>query len=157
MKFPTVAACLVTVALAACYTVAPVPVAPRSGTAIAASFGRAWDATIDEFAEHGISIASVDRVAGLIVPAGHKIASGSETSDAEYYADCGATELRKLHPETVRYNVIVHGDSSSAHVLVRAFYEPYKSESDIFGRCISRGYYESILEDSIKARAERPR
>src|SRR4051812_6378112 len=76
-------------ASAACQPVPPTPMGERTGTEIAASFGRTWDATIDAFAEQGISIATLDRASGLIVPAQKSYAPGRDKIDAQRYADCG--------------------------------------------------------------------
>lgn len=137
--------------LAACRATLPAPAAPRDGTPIVASFGKTWDATIDAFADRGVSIETLDRSSGLIVPAGRSYAPGSALVETLDYADCGKSALGiEIVPLTVKYNVVVRGDSVRSTVLVRAF---YRTEEE--ARCSSKGRFESEAEAAIKARAER--
>lgn len=138
------------VLLAACRPTPPAAPAPRYGTPIAASFGRTWDATIDAFAERGISIETLDRSSGLIVPAGRSYAPGQDIQDALRYADCGKTGMGNvILPFSVKYNVVVRGDSTRSNVVVRAFYRDLDGSS-----CSSMGLFESEAEANIKQKAE---
>lgn len=131
----------------------PVAVAPRTGTEVHASFGRAWDATIDAFAERGISIETLDRASGLIVPAGQTYTSRRDRTEMLTYADCGKSAYGEVVPAgSVKYNVVVRGDSSRSIVLVRAFYHPLPGG---VGMCESQGRFERDAEANIKAKAER--
>lgn len=136
------------VLLCACTPTLPAPAAPRTGSPVAASFGKTWDATIDAFADRGISIETLDRASGLIVPRGRTWA-GSE-QQALIYADCGRDAFGTVTiANSVKYNVIVRGDSTRSTIQVRAFYEPLAG-----GRCESRGVFEADAEAGIRARAE---
>lgn len=57
-----------------------------------------------------------------------------------------------MKPASVKYNVIVRGDSTRSGVQVRAFYLPRPNGQS----CESRGLFESEAEASIKAKAELP-
>jgi hypothetical protein len=146
MRLP---AALLILSLAACIT-PPAPPAPRSGTPVSASFGRTWDATIDTFAERGISIETLDRSSGLIVPAGRTYAPGRDAAEMMKYADCGGSRpIGGFLPYSVKYNVIVRGDSARSNVQVRAFYRTEKGLD-----CSSKGLFESEAEANIKTKAE---
>ena len=135
---------------AACRPPPPAAPAPRYGTPVFASFGRTWDATIDAFAERGISIETLDRSSGLIVPAGRSYAPGQDIQDALRYADCGKTGMGNvILPFSVKYNVVVRGDSARSNVVVRAFYRDADGRS-----CSSMGRFESEAEANIKQKAE---
>jgi hypothetical protein len=70
--------------------------------------------------------------------------------DVLRYADCGKSAMGIVRlPLSVKYNVVVRGDSARSTVLVRAFYRS-DDESD----CSSKGLFESTTEESIKAKAE---
>lgn len=155
----TRAAFVLALTITACHPYKPpAPVAPRTSTAISASFGRTWDAAIEAFASRGISIETLNRASGLIVPAGRAYAP---LDDPPYgkskYADCGSKAMgMTVRPASVKYNVVVRGDSTRSSVQVRAFYLPDAAFAD--GRsCESRGLFESDAEASIKAKAEQPR
>lgn len=138
------------VLLAACRPTPPAAPAPRYGTPVNASFGRTWDATIDAFAERGISIETLDRSSGLIVPAGHSYVRGKDIQDALRYADCGKTGWGNvILPFSVKYNVVVRGDSTRSNVVVRAFYRAIEGDA-----CSSKGLFESEAEANIKDKAE---
>ena len=127
----------------------PAPVAPRSGLPVSASFGKTWDATIDAFADRGIGIETLDRASGLIVPAGHVYVTG-DYKRALSFADCGKSRASgPALPGTVKYNVVVRGDSARSTVQVRAFYR-----TDSGDLCSSKGLYESGVEAAIKSAAE---
>jgi hypothetical protein len=133
----------------ACYGHPPAPPAPRDAVAVSASFGKTWDAAIDAFADHGISVETLDRSSGFIVPAGRsRVANNPE--EALKYADCGRSAIGEQHyPLAVKYNVLIRGDSARSTVQVRAFYTSEKGES-----CSSTGFWEDFVETGVKARAE---
>lgn len=137
---------------AACRPTLPAPAAPRAGTEVYASFGKTWDATIDAFADRAVSIETLDRSSGLIVPAGRSFRPGRDVVESLDYADCGKSALGiVIYPLTVKYNVVVRGDSTRSTVLVRAF---YRTEEE--AACSSKGLFESGSEGAIKVRAEGP-
>lgn len=126
------------------------PEPARAPMRIGTSFGRAWDAVIDAFADRGISVETLDRSSGLIVPAGRTYVA-KQYADAIKYADCGyAMKAQPYAPSSVKYNVVVRGDSSASTVQVRAFYESTLSPF----HCVSTGLYELGAEMAIKERAE---
>jgi hypothetical protein len=127
----------------------PIPAGPREPMLVNASFGKTWDAAIDAFADQGISIETLDRSSGLIVPAGRaRIADAVE--GGYKYADCGKSWLGSAQfPLSVKYNVLIRGDSTRSRVQVRAFYLTDKGQ-----QCSSTGYWEDYVENGIKDRAE---
>ena len=114
-----------------------------------ASFGKTWDAAIDAFADRGISVETLDRSSGLIVPAGR--ARLADAVEGGYkYADCGKSWLGNAQfPQSVKYNVLIRGDSARSRVQVRAFYLTENGQ-----QCASTGYWEDYVENGIKERAE---
>jgi hypothetical protein len=134
----------------------PGPPQPRSATTVGASFGKTWDAVIDVFAERNISIATLDRASGLIVPA-EALYTTRDTSSLRW-ADCGQTMMRTpLLPHRARFNVVVRGDSAASSVQVRAFFylDPASAMATALGfECVSRGTFESDVEADVRARAE---
>jgi hypothetical protein len=144
-------AALFAAALTSCRPTYPPPATPREGTLVNASFGRTWEATIDAFADRGISTETLDRSSGLIVPAGRTFTPRRDLKESLTYADCGKTSMKRVvEPLTVKYNVVVRGDSSHATVIVRAFYRG----DDPAAVCSSKGPFESEAEAAIKTRAE---
>ena len=143
--------CLTLLVLAACRPTLPSPAMSRVGTPVEASFGKTWDATIDAFADRAVSIETLDRSSGLIVPAGRSFRPGRDALESLAYADCGKSALGQvIYPLTVKYNVVVRGDSTRSTVLVRAF---YRSDEEVV--CSSKGLFERGSEEAIKSRAER--
>ena len=142
---------IVGVLLTACFhSVPPEPATPRTATAVNASFGKSWDATIDVFAEKGISIETLDRASGLIVPAG-RVYVPADLATIDGLADCGkAGSGLAYSPTDVKYNVVVRGDSTQSTVQVRAFYRAERAPYE----CVSRGLFERATETDIKDRAE---
>lgn len=143
--------CSAVLGVTACRPTPPSPPQPRVGTTVAASFGRTWDATIDAFADRGISIETLDRSSGLIVPAGRTYAPGKDIEESLRYADCGKSGWGSIIlPYSVKYNVVVRGDSSQSTVQVRAFYRTVEDAA----ACSSKGLFETEAEQAIKGRAE---
>lgn len=138
----------------------PSPIAPpvqRTGTTVNASFGKAWNAVIDVFAERNIPIKTIDRSSGLIVTEQLSIAPGS-MPDA---ADCGTDVGSRVYPTNANYNVLVRGDSSSTVVKVTPrFVRAGPSRGliptgNVTEECSSKGVWEAEVEQRIKAIAER--
>lgn len=141
-----IAATLIAIS-ASCVTYRPpsTTAAPRQGVQVQASFNATWEAAIDAFAETNVPIATMDRGSGFI--ASEQIDAGSRGSR---FADCGEFVGEVVDPSLATYNVIVRGDSSSSTVRVTAAF----ARPDIGGRCVSRGTFETIMENRILARAE---
>ena len=138
-------------ALAACTFVPPAPAAPRTAMQVRAPFGMTWDAVIDVFAAHDISIQTMDRASGLIVPAERSLVAADKDA-ALSYADCGTAFRVALPPTSAHYNVVVRGDSATSTLLVRAFY--VNGGGPGATDCASTGRFEHAMEEQIKARAE---
>ena len=109
MKRPLVAA---TGLLSACigYTPPGLPT-PGEATQVRASFGRIWDAVIDQFADGNIPIRTIERASAMI--ATEQLSVGSE---ARKPADCGKQNGNRIPPNYAIYNVLVRGDSCSSTV-----------------------------------------
>jgi hypothetical protein len=116
---------------------------------VASSFGKTWDAAIDALADHGISVETLDRASGFIVPAA-ALRVGNSPNDALKYADCGRSAMGGSHyPVAAKYNVLIRGDSARSTVQVRAFYISEEQKD-----CASTGFWEDYVEAGIKRRAE---
>jgi hypothetical protein len=148
--------CLFAMIISACNAV-PSPPAPRSGTSVQASFGKTWDATIDQFAERNIQIKTLDRASGLIVAEPQHVAEGQTD-----LADCGKFFGVALNPTDATWNVLVRGDSTRAsvkatvrfvHVGEAGSVLATRTKSDVL-ECSSKGTWETSLETTIKERAE---
>jgi len=126
---------------------------PRPGTVVNASFAATWSAAVDVFAESNVTIQTIDRESGLLIPAGVYL-GGKDTTFADCgrkrIGDAGSFRYATLLPTSVRYNVRVKGDSSRSTVQVNA---AYGSDAP----CVSRGKWETQFEQAIKIRSERPR
>lgn len=134
-----------TIALGACVPTRPGSPTPVQAAAVAASFGRTWDATIDVFAQRSIPIRNMERASGLIVA---EVASVG--SDGSKYADCGSDGIMARTPSSAFYNVVVRGDSSQSTVRVTAKW----MVGAIGLECATKAVWETQLEDAIKQRAE---
>jgi hypothetical protein len=143
LALPVLAACIV-------YQPPATTAATRAPTEIAASFGRTWDAVIDEFAEMNIPIQTLERASGFI--AAEPLALG--TADTTW-ADCG-TALDRIPPSRAYYNVRVLGDSthSSARVTVRWTAAGAGQGAPMVVECSTTGTWEAAFEQAIKANAE---
>lgn len=151
------AAASVALAITSCHSAPPPPPTPREATSVSASFGKTWDAAIDVFGERDLSIRTIDRSSGLLIPSDYLF---PDTERRSQYANCGKAFGNDILPTVAHFNVIVRGDSSRATVRVRAFYDHSKSvrlsgdvQRDV-GSCTSTGQFETELESAIAARAE---
>jgi hypothetical protein len=137
------------VAAAGCGYKAPTPPAPRDAMEVSASFGRTWDAVIDEFADRNIPIRTIERASGLIATELLTI-----SHDARSEADCGTLNGRMLPPTHAIYNVLVRGDSARA--TVKATMRWVRVNKDVSITCETTHRWEGALEERVKGRAERP-
>jgi hypothetical protein len=136
--------CLVMVLLAGCATSQPKRLEPRSGTGVAASFARTWNALQVVIVEQGIPVRSADARNGIVVGEDQPVA---EENDG--IADCGVALRTRVHPVRARWEMLVRGDSTNA--VIRAavrFVDPTSDE------CSSLGTWEKALEQRVKRLAE---
>jgi hypothetical protein len=147
IAYPPVASALI--ALTGCGYQAPALPTPRDATEITASFGRTWDAVIDEFADRNIPIRTIERASGLIASELLTI-----SHDARGEADCGELNGRAVYPTHAIYNVLVRGDSSRATVKATMRWVRVSGNESV--TCSTLHRWESGLEDLVKRRAERP-
>ena len=139
---------LVTIlAAAACVqpTVAAAPVAPAH---VAASFGRTWNAVIDELSQRTIPIKTLDRSSGFVAA---EVATVPPNDLGTYTTDCGGFMAAMIHstgPGVANYNIVVRGDSSASTVKVTL------SVMQGGAKCTTKGTFETAMQDEIKAQAE---
>lgn len=151
MRLPIAA--VLTVMMAACASPPP-PQTPRLPTSVAASFGRTWDAVIDQFANSNIPVHTMERASGFISTGPLSTSSESRTN-LDAYADCGK-DMIKPRPDRVEYNVVVRGDSSSATIRTTAKWvrsgdaATYTMEI----QCSSLGGWEAAFEAGVRRQAE---
>jgi hypothetical protein len=90
---------------AACAQTPPGPPTPHSAMEVAASFGRTWDASIDQLAHRTLPIKTIERASGLI-------ATDLLSLDSTFYsvADCGKDgDGGAFVPSNATFNVLVRG------------------------------------------------
>jgi len=144
------------VAVLGCTPQPPAAPAPHTAMSVNASFGRTWDALIDDFAGNNIPIKTIDRTSGLI--ATDKLSVAASLTDA---ADCGTNwDHTPALPTDVEYNALVRGDSSHSTIRVTARWTR-TGQSRVLGdktrvteECSTRATWETSLEDQIKKSAE---
>ena len=140
--------CLVTVVLiAGCTPTMPAPPAPRTATPVSASFGKTWNAVVDQFAEQNIPIKTIDRASGLIVADPQRVSSGSGI------ADCGSNGMSALDPDEATWNVLVRGDSTSSTVKATVRFV-ITGLYGVMRECSTTGQWESAFEHRVKDIAE---
>jgi hypothetical protein len=126
----------------------PSPPTPRDATNVMASFGRTWDATLNEFADRNIPIRTIDRASGLVLTE-QLMAS----SDTKQFADCGRRGAEELPATQALYNVLVHGDSQRATVKITMQWTYVSAK--VSRECSTLHRWERQTEDEIRQRAER--
>jgi hypothetical protein len=139
-------------ALAGCTPTPPAVAAPRSGTTVAASQSKTWDAVIDVFADRSIPIKNMERASGFIATD----PLGTRTVDLAM-VDCGKDGLKQPRfPTLASYNVLVRGDSTSSNVkaTVRWTSRSGSGKDEILIECTTKGVWESQFERDVKLRAE---
>ncbi len=130
---------------------------PHNAIDIGASFGRTWDAVIDEFARSNIPIKTIDRSSGLIATDALKV--GPSLGDA---ADCGKDAIvGPVYPTDATYNALVRGDSSRTSLLQITVRWIRVGKSRVLGdrsivneECSTRATWEMSLQQKIKQAAE---
>jgi hypothetical protein len=139
-----IAGCLIVVLAAGCATTRPNPVEPRTGTGVAASVTKTWNALLVVAAEQGIRMQSSDQRTGIFIGVDQPV-----PDENDGIADCGVALRQRVHPVRARWDVLIRGDANNAVVrsAVR-FVDPTGDE------CLSLGVWEKALEQRVKALAE---
>jgi hypothetical protein len=137
--------------LSGCHPVPPAQVAPRTGTPVAASQAKTWDAVIELFAERNLPIKNMDRASGFIAtdPLGVPL-------EEQPGVDCGKgiDRLRNL-PRTASYSVFVRGDSTSSTVKAAVRWTSRSDDGEkLLVECTTTGQREAVFENQVRARAE---
>jgi hypothetical protein len=138
----------------------PAPATSRDGTPVAASFGRTWDAVIDEFAKRNIPIRTIERASGFIATEMLTVPvepNGDRVHPSDVKADCGWVHRGYgIFPTHAVYNIVVRGDSARSVVRVtpKWTHVDYVKYAPVTTDCSSSGLWESSLEEGIKGRAE---
>lgn len=149
MRVPVLPAAALVASLGCGYKAPTPPPSPRNATEVTASFGRTWDAVVDEFADRNIPIRTIERASGLVATELLTI-----LHDARSEADCGTFNGRALSPTHAIYNVVVRGDSARATVKATTRWVRVNKDASI--TCETTHRWEGALEERIKGRAERP-
>lgn len=129
-----------------CATSRPVQPPPRTGTAVAASFSRTWNAMQTVVTEEDIPIWSSDRKHGIVIAEDQPVPPGVDS-----IADCGRALRTRVRPVRARWELLVRGDSVNSVVWATVrFVDPTGDE------CASQGLWERAIEERIKTLAEVP-
>jgi hypothetical protein len=148
---------IVLLAVCACQPVAPAPPTPRNAVDVSASFGRTWDALIDQFAARNIPIKTIDRSSGFIATDALKTSLADSS-----WSDCGKDWMQTvIRPTDATYNAVVRGDSSGSNLRVTVRWVAngvaHIGSQGSFVECSTRGTWEAEFERLVKAAAERRR
>lgn len=144
--------------LAACVSaggyVPPQPAPTQESTAVRASFGKTWDAVVEQFARQNIPIRTIDRASGFIAAEPLRTGNPPTSADSSRFADCGRRGDVYFLPTDVVYNVVVRGDSTKSTVKTTA---RWSSSTLSVGACETRGAWEHRFEDDVRYDAESKR
>jgi hypothetical protein len=138
--------------ISACVTLPAPSVGPRPAVAIAASVEKTWASALDQLAEQGITIRTVDRNAGFI--ATETIGLPLFSKDPGTWADCGTFAGFRYAPTVVDYSIFVRGNITASSMTTRARYRLLKSADEVPTDCVSTGISERSFDASTKQRAE---
>lgn len=136
-------------------TMAPAAPVPRTtATTVNASFGKTWNAVIDQFATNNIPIHTIDRSSGII--ATDLLNVPASVGDV---ADCGTDMSVHLVPSQASYNVLVRGDSTSSTIRVTARWVRVGvarglSTAVVSEDCSTKQVWEPHFEAQVKSAAE---
>lgn len=148
---------LIAIAATACgQYVPPAPPAPRTATAVGASFNKTWETVVDAFAEQNIQIKTIDKASGIIAAEPQTLT----TIAADSLADCGhsstgtAMQDKMARSESATWNVLVRGDSARATVKATVRFGFVSLLNGSAYECSSNGRWERGFEQRVKAAAE---
>lgn len=154
--------CTDAVGLSGCASLSP-PLPERRPTNVYASVGKTWGASVDYFAQSGISLDTTDRSSGLI-----RAGAATLPRDRSHFGLCGNSMLKAYWlgdqgwdwsrpyeepPLGAPFTAIVHGDSTRATVTVTADWID-ASGKEIKCSNSSKTVWEQRSEAAIKAKAE---
>lgn len=160
-RFASLIALLLLVSSTACSVAyPPKPAVRRAPTEVAATYGRAWEAAIEELADFNAPITQLHRESGYLNTDMVRVAAASKDTLAECWRIkrfFGGDSL--VQPTNALYNVVVRGDSSRAWVKVNARWVHilFTGAGPLTTTCESRGVWERRTEAAIKGRAEAKR
>jgi hypothetical protein len=138
--------------ISACVTLPAPSVGPGPAVAIAAPVDETWASALDQLAEQGIAIRTVDRNAGFI--ATETIGLPLFSKDPGAWADCGTFASFRYAPTVVDYTIFVRGSSTTSSMKTSARYRLLKSADEVPTDCVSTGAFERSFDVSTKQRAE---
>lgn len=158
-------------ALLSLYACAPIAYYPPTITptpsehTVAAPASLTWDAVIEYFAAQSIPVKTLERASGFVGAERQVIPreTSAEIRFAKDLADCGfvgrEADVRDVLPASATFNVLVRGDSIQSTVRVTVAYTGHVAPEEQMGKvsCVSRGRYESMLLDYVRAKVERRR
>jgi hypothetical protein len=141
----------------ACVPAPPGPPVPHAAMDVNASFGRTWDAVIDQFAAENIPIKTIDRSSGLIATDRLGVAASAAGG-----ADCGKEWTgERVFATNGTYNALVRGDSTHSTLRVTVRWSrtgPSRgmdaNKENVTEECSTKGTWETEFESKIKAAAE---
>ena len=147
-----IGAAIAIVSVTGCVSLPQPAVPPRPAELVAAPFARAWDAAIDQLADRGLAVRTVEPEAGFI--ATETITLPAFSSEPAKWADCGTFAGFPFAPNAVSYTVFVRGDASGATIKTSARYRVVKVTEEAPTDCVSTGAFERSFEAEVKQRAE---
>jgi hypothetical protein len=159
-------AAVLTLVGACAHPIPPGAPVEREIASVDASFGRTWDAVIDQFAAENIPIRTIERASGFIATETQSVPLPpyDQWKAPNPLADCGRDANRLYTPPSeVVYNVVVRGDSTRSTVHVTARWMASGGPRPLFAapavrsdrvECSSRGRWEYDFEQDVKARAQ---
>lgn len=138
-----------------CVTLPAPGVAPRPAVSIAASFDKTWASALEQLADQGITVRSVDRDAGFIGTESIALPPSSRTPGK--WADCGTFASFRYAPTVVDYTLFVRGNPTESSLRTYARYRTQTAAGDIPTECVSTGAFERSFGAAAKERAESSR
>jgi len=154
-SFVRIGAAIAIASMTGCVSLPEPASTPRSAELVAAPFARAWDAAIDQLADRGLAVRTVEPNAGFI--ATETITLPAFSSEPARWADCGTFAGFPFAPNAVDYTVFVRGDATGATIKASARYRVLQLTEEPPTDCVSTGAFERSFEGEVKQRAEAAR
>lgn len=113
-------------------------------------FDRTWAATVEVFAEHGWSIATLEKASGIIVSEWLHL----NAADAAEFYDRGNSGLATTRTREAKFNVFVRQNGADVTLTVNASFREQRSfdQSVWYQECTSLGALEARLYSLIAER-----